>query len=162
METDNSNKAKTPPRSERLIADFSNGFAENWFMAIGEHFRSDLDIKKTNRKKGSETVKVWTQGTSYNFKEGQVFYDTPKGYSIWSEALKKIRFSCQILKSETKINATKHKVAHDGFVEFTLYKTNSKKINIVEIDKHRMTQNDFVIFLKTGEIDGRKISLIYE
>ena len=161
METDNST-AKTPSRSEQLIADFSNGFAKNWFMAVGDQFKSELDIKKTNRKKNGKKIGVWTQGTSYNFKEGQVFYDTPKGYSIWSDALGKITFTCKILESETKINATKHKVAHEGFVKFALYRINNEKTNIVEIYKHRMTQNDFVIFLKTGEIEGIMIDLSYE
>lgn len=148
-------------RSEDLIAKFSDGYAENWFMAIGEQFKNELDIKKTKRKKNSEFIGVWTQGTSYSFAEGQVFYDTPKGYSIWSEALGKIIFTCKILKAEAKTNTAKHKGAHEGFVEFALYKINSEKTNIVEIGIHKMTQDDFVIFLHTGKIDGTKIDLIY-
>ena len=161
MENENGTTKKTK-RSEHLIANFRNGFAENWFMAVGEQFKNELDIKKTNRKKNGKNVGVWTQGTSYNFKEGQIFYDSPKGYSIWSNALKKITFTCKILKAEAKINAAKHKIAHDGLVKFALYKINNEKTDIIEIDKHKMTQNDFVIFLNTGEINGRKIDLVYE
>ncbi len=148
-------------RSEDLIAYFPNGYAENWFMAVGEQFKAELDIKKTNRKKKGEKIEVWTQGTTYAFKEGQVFYDTPEGYSLWSDALKKIIFACKILEAETKIIATKYRDANEGFVEFAIYKTNTEKTNIIEIDKQNITQDDFVTFLKTGKIGNRKIDLIY-
>ena len=157
MENENGT-TKKPKRSEHLIANFRNGFAENWFMAVGEQFRNELDIKKTKRKK----VAVWTQGQSYNFKEGQVFYDAPEGYSIWANALEKITFTCKILKSEAKIIGTKYNVAYEGFVKFVLYKTNQRKTDLIEIDKPTMSQDSFVVFLKTGEINNKKINFIYE
>ena len=103
----NNTVPKKSSRTEQLIANFKNGFAEHWFMAVGEEFKNELDIKKTKRIKNGLSVGVWTQGLSYTFKEGQVFYDTPEGYTAWSNALKKITFSCQILEAEDKIIKTK-------------------------------------------------------
>ncbi len=148
-------------RSENLIAHFTNGYADNWFMAVGEQFKNELDIKKTNRKKNGKNIGVWTQGVSYNFKEGQVFYDTPDGYSTWSKALGKITYTCQILKAGAKTIATKYRDANEGFVEFAIYKTNTEKTNIIELDRQKLTQSDFVVFLNTGMIGDRKINLIY-
>jgi len=160
MENDTETKTRSK-RSENLIAYFPNGYAENWFMAVGEQFKSELDIKKTNRKIKGEKIEVWTQGTTYAFKEGQVFYDTPEGYTLWSNALKKIIFTCKILKAETKIIATKHRDAYEGFVEFEIYKTNAEKTNIIKIDKYNITQDDFVTFLKAGKIGNREVNSVY-
>jgi len=148
-------------RSEQLIADFENGFANQWFMAVGEEFKSELDIKKTKRKKNGQFVGVWTQGSAYNFKEGQVFYDTPRGYDTWSNALEKIVFSCRILEAESKIIAAKGAISNAGFVNFVLYKTNQEKTGLIEVAKLLITQDDFVEFLMTGIIDGKKINSTY-
>ena len=41
--------AKSGKRSDKLIATFKEGFADNWYMAVKECFRSQLDIKYTSR-----------------------------------------------------------------------------------------------------------------
>ncbi len=41
--------AKSGKRSDRLIATFKEGYADNWYMAVRDCFRSQLDIKYTSR-----------------------------------------------------------------------------------------------------------------
>lgn len=41
--------AKSGKRSDKLIATFKEGFADNWYMAVRDCFRTQLDIKYTSR-----------------------------------------------------------------------------------------------------------------
>jgi len=150
-------KTNREKRSETLIANFQDGFADNWFMAVGTCFRNELDIKKTKRIKAGKQHEVWTQGSAYNFKEGQILYDTPAGYSTWEDALKEVTLICKIVKSEPKTIQSSNKIQSDGIVNFVLYKINSDKTGIIETSSIELSQSDFVVFLKTGEIYGKQI-----
>ena len=149
-------KTTREKRSEILIANFQDGFADNWFMAVGTCFRNELDIKKTKRIKTGKQHEIWTQGSAYNFKEGQILYDTPAGYSPWGNALKEITLICKIVKSKPKTMQSSNKIQSDGIVNFVLYKINSDKTGIVETDNIELSQSNFVVFLKTGEIHGEQ------
>jgi hypothetical protein len=43
---------ETSERHSNLIADFVNGYADGWYMAVKECYRNELDIKYMERKKG--------------------------------------------------------------------------------------------------------------
>lgn len=95
-------KVKKETRSELFIARFVDGFAVGWRLAVPEAFKDALDIKMTPRvvtvtkevgdkkTKKSITYNVWTQGQAFNFRAGDVLYDSPKAYakfrSLWDVA----------------------------------------------------------------------------
>ena len=108
-------KALEDRRKYVLIANFVDGFALGWKMAVSEAFKDALDIKLTPIKiteegktvtrsteghicdfqKGDATMR-WTQGDIYNFQEGDVIYDTREAYQEWGKALKHITLGIQI------------------------------------------------------------------
>ncbi len=170
--------AKTP-RSLDLIAKFNNGYAQNWFFAVGEYFKDALDIKFTPRvipilkdgkkqykkvldqqgkvifkKDGTPKTKkitrkghLWTQGPCYNFEEGHIFYDTPKAYMIWREALKHIKYMCEIIQGTTALLSDDQRLV-SGQVHFKLRKNVDAKLE--DVGAYHCTQYEFVTFLKTG------------
>ncbi len=142
-------------RSTELIAKFINGYAEGWFFAVGESFKDELDIKLTDRKENGKTVKVLTQGPYYSFKEGHTFYDTPDGYLEWQEALKRISLICEVIRGTPNQTGDDQGMISGG-VTFTLSKPNRDKTNIETIGQHTVTQDEFVEYLKTGNMPSDK------
>ena len=140
-------------RSLDLIANFVNGFAEGWYYAVGECFKDELDIKYTLRKElidgKKKDIMRWTQGPFYSFKEGHTLYDTSKAYLEWSEALKYIRFICEVIHAMPNTVSDKKEFIN-GFVTFTLKKPNHDKTGITNIGQYTVTQNQFVNYIKTG------------
>jgi hypothetical protein len=161
METPQAKRAK---RSTELIANFVEGCTTDWSFAIKECFKKELNIEFTERKKDRATYYEWTQGPYYCFSEGQVFYDVKEGYTCWQEALKNVNHACQIITAKPNIplkidneitGKTKFKVL-EGYVQFSLFKPNDVRTKLVHYSEHTLSQNDFVTFLKTGEIKGEK------
>ena len=165
--------AKRANRSLELIAEFKDGYAKNWYFAVGECFKDELDIKYTQRiekikingkiqyeevldkngklKKKAKTKKVrrWTQGTSYSFAEGHVIYDVPKVYLPWREALHHIKLACHVIRATPgRFNDENQFI--DGAVTFKLSKPNDNKSGLKTISQYTLTQTDFVYYLKTG------------
>ena len=133
---------------------FVNGYAENWYMAVPDVFKQELDIILTERIENKIKVKRWTQGIPplYNFKEGHIIFDTPKAYSgEWSEALKHIKIMVQI---ERGIPDTfdMNKGYCNGHVFVKFYRPNKDKTKIEQVETAEFTQKNFVHFLQTGEI----------
>lgn len=96
-------------RTERLntfLARFENGYAADWAYRLPEHFKDSLDIRWTSRVKKGVQESCWTQGSRFDFREGYVIYDSPKGYAVWNEALQHINSVFQITKSSPAIPAT--------------------------------------------------------
>lgn len=156
--------AKSGKRSDKLIATFKEGFANNWYMAVKECFRSQLDIKYTsrieNQSKGDlkSEVKLWTQGPRISFDKGHIFYNTPNGYQLWDEAIKHIKLACVVtngkpndVKKEKSLNSKKkiNKLI-DGFVEVEFLVPNIDKTKLIKHDEKKMSQNEFVEFLMYG------------
>lgn len=83
-------------RSYVLIANFVNGYAAGWKMAVRDCFKDSLDIKMTPRISKNKTVSVWTQGRAYNFSVGDIIYDTAEAYQVWSAAIKHIKLNVQV------------------------------------------------------------------
>ena len=147
---------KTGKRETRLIADFVNGYADGWFMAVKECYRNQLDIKFTERKKDNKSYFEWTQGPYYSFAEGHLFYDTPKAYKKWDQAIKAIRIACKIT-SATSTVLDKNKNLLEGVVNFTIYEPDKEFNSLMAAKEYKLSQKEFVNFLKTGHLNGHTI-----
>jgi len=148
-------------RSSLLIANFVDGFAENWFMSVRESFRMELDIKQTERKKQGVSYYEWTQGPYFCFSEGQIFYDNRAAYTLpWQDAFQKIKLACQIVEAKPNIplryeNEQTGKSSYmvfEGFVRFILHKPNDTDATMIPFACYQLSQKEFVSFLKNGKI----------
>jgi hypothetical protein len=158
--------AKSGKRSDRLIATFKEGYADNWYMAVRDCFRSQLDIKYTsrieNQSKGAlkTEVKLWTQGPRIAFDKGHIFYDTPYGYQLWNEAIKHVKLACVVIngkpndvKKEKSLNSKKNiNKLIEGFVEVEILVPNIDKTKLIKREEKKMSQNEFVEFLMCGNL----------
>ncbi len=108
---------ETGKRYTTLIADFVDGYAHGWYMAVKECYRNELDIKYTERKKHKQSFFEWTQGPYFSFAEGHMFYDTPKAYKKWGEAINDIKIACKIV-SATPTICDKNRVSSFSEDEF--------------------------------------------
>jgi hypothetical protein len=145
---------ETGKRHTQLIAKFVNGYAEGWFMAVRECYRNELDIKLTKRKKNGQSYLEWTQGPYFSFAEGHLFYDTPRAYKKnkkWGQALKVIKKACKI-KSSTPTTLDKNRKLIEGTVNLTMYKPDKKATSLIAIQDYKVSQKEFVEFLKTGQL----------
>ena len=151
-------------RTRNLIAEFSNGYAKGWFIPVKECFKRELDIRYTARTKKRETYFEWTQGPYYCFSAGQVLYQSNKAYTLWSEGVKLTDFAIQIVEA----TPNSPKFSHDsesiggvnyGFVRFVLYISKKNELSLTSFSCYTLSQNEFVNFLKYGEIENEKIFL---
>ena len=139
-------------RHTQLIADFVNGYADGWFMAVKECYRNQLDIKFTERKKNKQSYSEWTQGPYFSFAEGHLFYDSRKAYRKWEQALKAVRIACQITSAKPTI-LDKNRNLVEGTVTFTIYKPDKEFTSLIAGKEYKLSQREFVNFLKTGELN---------
>ena len=142
-------------RHANLIADFFKGYADGWFMAVKECYRNELDIEYSERKKDKESFFEWTQGPYFSFAEGHLFYDTPKAYEKgkkWGQAIKAIKIACKIT-SATPTILDKNKNLVEGVVNFTIYKPDKEFTSLIAVKEYKLSQREFVNFLKTGQLD---------
>lgn len=162
--------AKSSKRSTELIANFTEGYADGWHMAVKESFRPQLDIKFTNRvdtkptKEGKpykNQIRIWTQGSRIAFDKGHIFFDTPFGHEKWDEALKQINLVCVVI--DAKPNDVRKKKADnnkaymneliEGFVEIELLIPNHEKTGLISRGLFKISQNEFVEFLIRGNLE---------
>ena len=125
-----------------------------WFMAVKECYRNELDIKYTGRKKHKQSFFEWTQGPYFSFAEGHMFYDTTKAYKKWGEAIKAIKIACKIV-SATPTMLDKNKKLVEGMVVFTIYKPDAKLTSLKAVKDYKLSQTEFVNFLKTGLLNEK-------
>lgn len=141
-------------RSIDLVANFVDGFADGWYMAVKDSFKMELDIKLT------WINKIWTQGPYYCFSEGQIFYDVREGYCGWQDALKKINLACQIVAATPKIplkvnndfSEKTEPMTFPGNVQFVLFRPDEERTKLIPYVGYNLSQDDFVNFLKTGKL----------
>lgn len=90
-------EARIDDRGYALIANFEEGYALGWKMAVAEVFKEALDIKLTPRIFEGKKEMLWTQGRLYNFQVGDTIYDTKQAnLKIWKDALKDITLGVQV------------------------------------------------------------------
>jgi hypothetical protein len=146
---------RTGKRETNLIADFINGYANGWFMAVKECYRNELDIKYSERKKDKQSFFEWTQGPYLSFAEGHLFYDTPKAYEKgkkWGQAIKAIKIACKITSAKPTI-LDKNKNLVEGTVNFAIYKPDKECESLIAVRDYKVSQREFVDFLKTGQLN---------
>lgn len=147
-------------RSPDLNANFIEGFADGWHMALKDSFKMELDIKLTERKKNKISYFEWTQGPYYCFSEGQLIYDTREAYTCWQDALKYVNLACQVvaakpnipIKIDNEVTGKSGVKVLEGYVKFLLFKPDEERTKLVPYVGYHLSQNDFVNFLKTGEL----------
>jgi hypothetical protein len=103
-------------------------------------------------KTSKQSVFEWTQGQYFSFAEGHLFYDTPKGYEKWEKALRAIKTCCKIVSS-TPTGLNKNKKLLEGMVVFTTYKPDEKFTSLKAVKDYKLSQTEFVNFLKTGVLN---------
>jgi hypothetical protein len=126
-------------RGYALIANFEDGFALGWKMAVPEAFKEALDIKLTPRNLDKKQEMLWTQGRLYGFREGDIIHDVKDAYKEWGKALQSLKLSVQVQSASPS--------------SYEIYKTIEIKINEVEIigkknNKPNLQQVDGVVVQK--------------
>lgn len=102
-------------RSSALIANFKNGYAVGWRFAVKDIFKDALDIKLTNVTYDGKEYQVWTQGTSYQFHRGDVFYSDKIGYESPNDFLN--LSNAVVLQVKYEVFSGYETTSHfDGFV----------------------------------------------
>jgi hypothetical protein len=152
-------------RSLDLIATFVDDYARGWHFAVGKWFRDQLDIKLTPRieetpegeKKG---IMQWTQGPNFAFANGQILYDRILSEHCWSQNLNEFSQMVVITSATPNIFSLPERINDppprniQGYVQFQLFTPNSERNNVEFHSYYRITQDDFVLFLQTGEVYG--------
>lgn len=113
-------KARRDDRGYALLANFLDGFALGWKMAVPESFREALDIRLTPRVLAGKKQMLWTQGRMYDFHEGDLLHDTPQAYTEWGEALKHLTLSVQVELASSS-----------GYVNYETYQTKDNAIEVI-------------------------------
>ena len=140
-------------RSIRLLVNFNeNILAPGWTFAVKDSFGRALDIHLTERIKFGKHYWVWTQGTNYKFKQGYTLYNSPEG---WPHP--NVTTWVQITEASDVVPETKHSTGHPGLVIFDLYYRNIDGSAIKDDSPKICTQAEFVHFLRTGTLHGKKV-----
>lgn len=159
-------------RSTTLIADFSSGYAKDWFFSVRTANYLALDIlnilttEKDKITKKTHKVYKLKQGKFFNFVTCAVFYDNKLAHElVWKEALKTFKYSLQIQETIPSSKVYTFKFENDtiirnvkfiyGTVTFNLYKTNDEHTKEELIKTFTCEQDKFITFLKTGKLDNR-------
>jgi len=113
-------EARRDDRGYALIANFVDGFALGWKMAVPEAFKEALDIKLTPRIFAKKKEMLWTQGRLYDFHEGDTIHDTTQAYKEWGEALKHLKISVQVQFSSSS-----------GYVTYETVEVKNNELEII-------------------------------
>jgi hypothetical protein len=106
-------------------------------------FNDALDIKKTLRiknkkgdEKSGEKQKIWTQGSTFYFKSGDIFYSKKTAYTDWPKAISDGLYVIQVVSGKASVPGKNGKNERDrdkGEVIYTVY-YGCKKENILQKD----------------------------
>lgn len=168
---------KKDSRTTNLIADFSSGYAADWAFVVRPCNFDALDIKRQatlvvdGKNKKPRKSKVLTQGFSFNFTRGQIFYNDKAAYTeVWRDALQTLSVSLQVDSSTAtrsvpvvKWNGKRYErreVLIYGSVNFSVYKPNAERTKVEKISSHTCRQDEFVNLLKTGSFADENGELI--
>lgn len=108
--------SRSDERGYALIANFEDGFAIGWKMAVSESFKDALDIKLTPRIFKKNKYNFLTQGKLYSFKEGDTIHSSKRAYEeeLWENSLKHIQISVQVDSSQNSKYVTYEKIDVSG------------------------------------------------
>jgi hypothetical protein len=150
----------TLPRPERnlrkteLLRD-PGAVSENadWAFIVPTCFNDALDIKKTIRIKNKKKHEIWTQGSTFFFKTGDIFYNKRDAYTDWPKAISDGLYAIQVISGKSSVpgkNGKNQKDRDKGEVTYTVYH-GCKKDNVLKKEGvHTTKQDDFIKILISG------------
>lgn len=144
-------RATREERLTDLLKPPDEDMSGQWFACVPSCFNAALDISQTQRVTNGQKQLVWTQGSAFAFKKGDILYDSKSGYQEWSVALRTMKTCIQIKEAKDASPAHDDTSRNPGFVSFSILEPTRSRDNVVEVSRHDMTQDQFVNFLITGE-----------
>lgn len=154
--TDSANGEQAAPRrqvrSTKLIAEFADGFAVGWKMAVSPAFKAALDIRFTQRIVRREPVMTWTQGPLFAFQAGDVLYDSRITGRDWTQTLPEFRIGVQVVHA-SPVRYLRGRL-DPGAVKFRVMRPDAERATILECETIECSQHSFVEFLRTGVVDA--------
>ena len=156
-------KGKKFKRHTELLADFSDGYAKDWYFCVPKFFYEALDIKFTERKEKNKTLKLWTQGSTFKFSNGDTIWNHAYPYceNFVSEIIR-LKIGVQVQSSVPCLPKTKDRSRNSGKVNFTIitesYDLNSKIIWKIA-GNYTLSQDEFVELLIKGPSQFSNLNL---
>jgi hypothetical protein len=144
-------------RATELLRDpETSSKGDEWAFIVPQCYNDAMDIKKTIRckhKKGLEKHKTWTQGSTFYFQTGDIFYNKREAYTDWPKAMSDELCAIQVISGKSSAPGKNGKNARDrdkGEVTYTFYR-GSRKENVLKKEEIRTTtQDDFIKILILG------------
>ena len=102
---------------------------EGWHFFVPAAFTRALERLSTSRRSAIITASAFAQGDT--------FYDTPKAYLVWSEALQHIRRAI-VVQADVA-----------GMVSFRIHQTREGALRPTD-QSHKLDAHSFLDFLRTG------------
>jgi hypothetical protein len=151
LETLMGNKRQKTNRLTDLLKEPEEEYTQDWYMCVPKCFNDALDIKQTPRVERVQERKIekliWTQGSAFSFKVGDIIYNIPSAYSLpWSEALQHMTVTVQVKQIIDKIKSTES--TSDIVFEIFAPDITNNKLN--KLGEYTLSQNMFVKFLING------------
>jgi hypothetical protein len=141
----------------------------DWAFIVPKCFNDALDIKKTIRiknkreqGKNKEKHKIWTQGSTFSFKNGDIFYSKKEAYTDWSKAISDELCVIQVISGKSSVPGMKDrkdksrsisKTGKDrdkGEVIYAIYRGCRNENFLKKEEKHNTTQDGFIKILICG------------
>lgn len=153
-----------------LIANFdSTGYAidsdgQVWYFCVPKFFYDALDIKYTTRIINKVEEQMWTQGSWFNFSEGDKLYNHAYDYCnnfIGKSSIKHLKICLSIESARPSLPRikTKHKQKdrYSGQVNFKIMVKNETKKYWETHGNESLSQDEFIKLLIKGPPENWKI-----
>jgi hypothetical protein len=145
------NKGLRANRLRELLKNPEVEYTLDWYMCVPRCFNDALDIKKTTRVENREEKLVWTQGSTFTFKVGDIIYDNESAYSLpWQEAIHKIHLSIQVTEIRGDATAINKETEFSGRVVFQVLTPDVTTTRLENIGEGSLSNQEFVKFLISG------------
>lgn len=144
-------RGRKEDRLTDLLRDPESDVTPGWFMHVPKCFNEALDIKKAPRVIDRKPQLVWTQGSLFAFKTGDIIYDTERAYEQWSQALRYIGVAVQVRKAVDATSSSPGASRIPGSVTFDVLVPTADRVRIVPTACRTVTQDEFIRLLITGD-----------
>lgn len=151
-------------RSTLLLSIFRDGYTSGWSFRLPKAFQEALDIRLTTRMVDGKEIQCLTQGSSFNFKTGDIIYDSSLAYTLaWEDALKSVSLAIQVVSArpagldrDAKEHTTEEGLKtgifvnrfNHGSIEFDILSVVGGRLT--PFQRIKSTQTEFVRFLQQG------------
>lgn len=133
-----------------LLKNPSRDHEDGWAIHVPPSHNEALDIKQTNRVIDGNNELVWTQGSSFFFKEGDTLYDQPVKDVTWRETLRTLSLCIQVEEGLSAGIIDQEGKRSPGYVKFCILTPNKAQNRLIKRKVVTMTQDEFVDFLHLG------------